>query len=120
MQGRRPMAEWKGECLTDGDEGFWWCIADALDHYDSQDVPRPAYLHECEPETMRLRADHIIDNATDEFHEDAAGGISTADEAALQHYLDMWSAKVNIVTWKDGRRRVVLIDQRPAAAEVSS
>ena len=112
-----PMAEWTGECLSDGDERFWWSLDDALEHFDSTETPRPAYLHECDPETMTLSAERILEDALDEFHEDAGGDISAKDVARLQRFLDLWCKKVNVVTWRRSYRRIVMLEPCPADAD---
>lgn len=104
------MSDWKGHCLTDGDERFFFDLDEALDHYDSRGVARPKYLWDCDPDPMTMAADGILEHALSEHHEDAIDRIPQSEIDRLQKYLDRWCKKQKVESWYMNNKTAVLLD----------
>lgn len=109
------MSKWKGDCLSDGDDRFFFSLEEALEHYDNLGVERPDYLWECYPTGMNISADSILEHTLSEHHEDAGGDIPESEITRLQKYLDRWCKKQKVQSWWVDTKVAVLLD--PADAE---
>ena len=80
-------AEYDG-WVSDGDEGFWSSVEDALDHYDG-----------------------VIEHALEDHYEDAADQIDDTDVARLQVALDAWCESIGIESWETDYSRAVRLPE---------
>lgn len=103
-----PAASYDG-WVSNGDEGFWPSVGDAIDEYEDSGAVVPAWLWTCERVPLRMHADQIIESALEDHHEDAADNISGADEARLQATLDAWCESVGVESWQTDYSRVVVL-----------
>ena len=107
-----PMSEWRGECLSDGDDNYFFEIEDALDHYDRNDVPRPEYLWECDPDDMTMSAAGALETSLQDHHEDAESNIPLEEITRLQKYMDRWCKKQGVRSWYCNHKRAILLEKR--------
>ena len=83
-----------GMCYSENyrhNEGYfaeWEDFFDSLD--DDNDDSHPEYVWGTIKTEMSLNADSIIENAIDDFYEDAGDEISDAARAELQQFLNDW------------------------------
>lgn len=94
-------------------DGFFHSVEDLRNYCSSSGEDLPEFVWACTKETFRLDADRILDDATEDHHDDARSEISASEEARLQAFLDEWSAAQNIVSWHDDRSRAVMLKPCP-------
>jgi len=122
-----PASEWSDPVFSDdvsGDwgEGFSSCWQEMEQSYfdtavwddcvDGQGVitvPPPAYCWPCESQALRLDPNSLLENATDDMHEDAGDEIVDADE--LVRFIEAWNAKQTCKSWYPDYSRVIVLDE---------
>ena len=90
-------------------EGYFSDTDDLRQSCDDYDVNVPAYCWPCVATPLALNANSLLEQATDEMHEDAADEIVDADE--LVAFIEAWNAKQTCVTWCPDYSRVVVLDR---------
>lgn len=90
-------------------EGYFSDTDDLRQSCDDYDVKVPAYCWPCVATPLALNANSLLEQATDEMHEDAADEIVDADE--LVAFIEAWNAKQTCVTWYPDYSRVVVLDR---------
>ena len=94
-------------------DGFFHSVEDLRNYCSSSEEDLPKFVWACTKEIFRLNADQILDDATQDHHDDARGEISASEEVRLQAFLDEWSAAQNIVSWHEDRSRAVMLKVSP-------
>jgi len=103
-------AEYDG-WVSDGDEGFWSSVEDAIDHYDGEDLDCPEWLWACRRVPLHADADGVIEHALEDHYEDAADQIDDTDVARLQVALDAWCESIGIESWETDYSRAVRLPE---------
>ncbi len=85
----------------------WW---DAENWVEVGPLPEPpAWCWPCKPTDFQLDLERILENALEEFHEDA--GDSLVDTEELYAFVEAWNKKQTLTTWYPDHTRVVVIDE---------
>lgn len=91
-------------------EGYSGSVDELIEWCDDNDEPVPVYCHPCKANPLRLDAERILENATEEQHEDAGDQIVDAD--VLVEFIEAWNAKQTCVTYDEDRTRVIVLDKK--------
>ena len=114
-------AEYSGpvsaECAGEWGEGYSSDLAAMIEACHGTGEPVPAYCHPCTDHPLKIDPISILENATEEMHEEAADQIVDADE--LITFISAWNKKQTCVTYYEDRSRVIIID-RAAFDEILS
>lgn len=109
-----PDAEYEGLLFWhDGHGGtcgdnYYRDWAEILEHCEEVGIDPPPYVYGCTKKGASSDAGQIVSSALEEFHEDAADGVSAEQMTELQTMLDAWWARANIQSWDTDYETVVL------------
>jgi hypothetical protein len=113
-----PELEYDGPVYCEDNEEYYATVADLRDAFDGEGLPSEVWA--CTTMPVKLDADHILDGAFDDHHEDARSELPAGAEANLQTMLDAWVAAFakDIVSWDPDYSRFIVLapDPEPAAA----
>lgn len=90
-------------------EGFFASVAEIRRYCEREEIELPSYVYACNPTSIAMRAEWIIDDALADHHENAKNAISCEAIVELQAALDAWCAKQTVRTWFQNMDRVVLL-----------
>lgn len=93
----------------DWGEGYSSDIDAMLQSCEDYDEPVPIYCHPCTEQHLRLDAYSLLEQATEDMHEDAHDQVVDAD--ALVAFLKDWNAKQTCISYYEDRSRVIVLDQ---------
>jgi hypothetical protein len=116
------LTEWDGPVQTDAvgwNDGFFASLDDLLEYLadweDNHEEPKPTYAWACDSRpTCALDVGRIIDDATQEAHEDFnTDSLKGVEElrAAIDRFNE---ANKGITTWTPNYKKVVLLTPTPA------
>lgn len=97
------------ECGGDWGGGFSSDLAAMIKACHDAEEPVPAYCHPCTERSLKIDPANVLENATDDMHEEAFNQIVDADE--LTAFISAWNEKQTCVTYYEDRSRVIIIDQ---------
>lgn len=95
-------------------DGYFHDIAELRDHCTEHDLTPPPFVYPCEKRRPTSDADHVIENALDEFHESAADQISPEALKGLQTALDDFWSESGVEGWFPDTTRVIFLVPSPA------
>jgi hypothetical protein len=108
----------KATAVSGDDVKLWWNdrvyddIDEVIERYECDDEEPPAYVWVAEPIPFTVDADHVIENALDDHHEEAGECISDVARKELQDLLDKWCAEQDVNSYTPSRRHYVLISEK--------
>ena len=114
-----PERDYHGPVYSDAVSGDWGegyssdtdalleVVHDAVAWGDMEEAP--VYCWPCTSRPLALNADHMLENAVDDMHEEAMDQIVDADEVFA--FVEAWNAKQTCKTWYPDYSRVVVLNQ---------
>lgn len=106
-------AEYKGpvsaQCRGEWGDGYSSDIGSMIEACHDFGEPVPAYCHPCTALPLKLDPESLLEQATDDMHEEASDQIVNADE--LVAFITAWNEKQTCVSYYEDRSRVIIIDQ---------
>lgn len=101
----------------DWEDGYSSNIDALIEAYEDAGEPLPTYCYPCNPQYLRIDAETIIEQATDDMHEDARDQV--IDERALFTFCDEWNKKQTCASWYPDSSRVIVLDDDEFAALIA-
>lgn len=110
---KTPLAEYPHDFLSAPElkDELFQSIDDLLDHCVEVGAEVPEIVFGCERLELYISGDDIVYSALEEHHEDAGEGITAAEHAELQTFLDGWCKRANVVTYREDRGLGIVIPQ---------
>lgn len=106
---KTPAHQWDGDCLYDDGE-YYFSVEELLEHYAENDSEPPQYVWDCDREKLSMSAEHIIEAACEDHHDDAWGEISDHEKRRLQRYLDTWCDATGVSSFEPNFNRAVILE----------
>lgn len=97
------------ECGGEWGEGYSSDLAAMIESCHDAGEHVPAYCHPCTDRSLKIDPTSVLENATDDMHEEAFDQIVDADE--LASFISAWNERQTCVTYYEDRSRVIIIDR---------
>jgi hypothetical protein len=98
-------------------DDFYESIESLVDHLWCDGVEIPPWVWGCYEVQLKLDGDSLLENALEDFHEEAGDDISQQARDALQKMLDDWCENQGVTMFCEDPKTVVLLDGYPLPEE---
>ena len=104
-------ADETGEAARDGScgEGYFCDVGELLDECESEGIDAPKYVYCVSPQRMKIDVSSILEVALEDFSEGTYDHLENVD--GLQKLIDAWIDDQELGSFKQDKKRVVLLDQ---------